>query len=353
MKAPKWLVYIFYAGLVCLALALFVRYLLPLFAPFLIALCLAASMEPVVGFMTGRGNFPRSVAAGICTLFLLVVIFSLLSWAIGRGAAGLVSLSSDLPEILSDILDNFRILKLLVSHYISSAPEAVGDYLRAALDALESQLASVPAWLSAKLPAVISSAVEKTPSTLLMLVTLGLGVYFISASFPDLKSFFLRQIPERFRSEVHRVRSDLKATLGKWLKAQLILMAVTFFELVLAFSLLKLRCAVVLAAVTALVDALPILGTGTILLPWSLWCLLSDEMSLGVGLIITYAAVTLSGSCFQAKLVGDQLGLHPLVSLFSIYVGFRVCGVLGMFAFPIIAVTVCKLNDSGVIKLWK
>lgn len=353
MKATKCLVYALYAGLACLALALFIRYILPLLAPFLIALCLSAAMEPVVRFMTAHGNFPRSAAAGICTLFLLGIILALLSWAIGRGAAGLVSLSAELPEILTDILDNFRVLKALVSHYISSAPDAVGEYLRSALDALESQLASVPAWLSAKLPAVISFAVEKTPSTLLMLVTLGLGVYFISASYPNLKEFILRQIPERFRSEVQRVRRDLRSTMGQWLKAQLILMAVTFFELILAFSLLKLRCSVALAAVTALVDALPILGTGTILLPWSLWCFLSGEANMGVGLIVTYAAVTLLRSCFEAKLVGDQLGLHPLVSLFSIYVGFRVCGVLGMFVFPIIAVTVCKLNDSGVIKLWK
>lgn len=353
MKAPKCLVYTLYAVLACIALALFIRYILPLLAPFLIALCLAAAMEPAVGFMTGRGNFPRSMAAGICTLLLLGVIFSLLTWVIGRASSGLVSLSADLPELLTDILDNFRVLKSLVSHYISSAPDAVGEYLRSALDALESQLAAVPAWLSAKLPAVISFAVEKTPSTLLMLVTLGLGVYFISASYPNLKDFILRQIPERFRSEVQRVRRDLKATLGKWLKAQLILMAVTFFELILAFSLLKLRCSVALAAVTALVDALPILGAGTVLLPWSLWCFLSGESSLGVGLVVTYAAITLLRSCFEAKLVGDQLGLHPLVSLFSIYVGFRVCGVLGMFAFPIIAVTACKLNDSGIIKLWK
>ena len=91
---------------------------------------------------------------------------------------------------------------------------------------------------------------------------------------------------------------------------------------------------------TAVVDALPVLGAGTVLLPWALYEMLTGQVPLALGLAITYAAVTVLRSAIQAKLLGDQLGLHPLASLAAIYAGWTLCGVLGMLLFPILAICV-------------
>ena len=107
-----------------------------------------------------------------------------------------------------------------------------------------------------------------------------------------------------------------------------------------AFLLLRLRYALLLALLTAVVDALPVLGVGTVLLPWALYELLTGQVPLALGLAITYAAVTVLRSAIQAKLLGDQLGLHPLASLAAIYAGWTLGGVMGMLLFPILAICV-------------
>jgi len=127
----------------------------------------------------------------------------------------------------------------------------------------------------------------------------------------------------------------------------------TFGELLLAFLLLKLDYAILLALLTAVIDALPVLGAGALLLPWAAVELLTGNYPLGVGLVITYGAVTLIRQCIQAKLLGDQLGLHPVASLIAVYIGYRAMGVWGMILFPMLFITVKQLNDRGVLTLWR
>ena len=124
-------------------------------------------------------------------------------------------------------------------------------------------------------------------------------------------------------------------------------------RLLVALLLLRVRGAAGLAALTALIDALPVFGTGIVLLPWALVCLLLGDTRRGLGLLVSWGLVCLVRSCTQAKLLGDQIGLDPLTSLLSVYVGWRVCGVWGMLLFPILAMILIQLNRRGVIHLWR
>ena len=353
IKPPKFLANLLLWALCGGIFLVCVRYLLPWMLPFLIALGLAALLEPAVRLLTDRARLPRAAAAGACTLLLLAALVTLTVWGAAEAAGELVELTGRLPELLGSVLDGLESLESRVMRYIGSAPVPVREYLGEALDSLEGQLAAIPAALSGRLPGLISAAVEKTPLVLLFAVTAGLGTYFVSASYPAVKSFALRQIPEKFRDSVRAVRGDLSGTLGRWLRAQGLLMAVTFAVLSLGFLLLRIGYPLLVAAVTAVIDALPILGTGTVLIPWALYCFLTGSYARGAGLALCYAAATVLRSTLQAKLIGDQLGLHPIVSLFSIYLGFRVCGVLGMLLFPLAAVMLCRMNERGIIRLWK
>jgi predicted PurR-regulated permease PerM len=137
------------------------------------------------------------------------------------------------------------------------------------------------------------------------------------------------------------------------MRAQLLLMGICFLELLAAFLLLGVRSAPILALVTALVDALPVFGTGAVLLPWALYCLLLHETRRGLGLLVTWGLAELTRNAAQAKLLGDQIGLDPLASLLSVYIGWRVAGVGGMLLFPLGAMVLIRLNDRGVVRLWK
>lgn len=353
IKPPKYLTSLLLWALAVGLLLLGARYVLPCLLPFLISMALAATMEPLVRVLILRGRFPRAAASGVCTLLLVALLAALLIWGAAGAVTQLMELTGRLPELLGSFLDNLERLEALAMHYIGSAPVPVQEYLEAALDSLAEQLTAIPATISARLPRLVTAAVEKTPLVLLFAITAGLGTYFISASYPEVKAFILRQIPEKSRSSAREIRDDLRRSVGRWLRAQGLLMLATFGVLTGGFFLLGVDYPVLVAALTAIIDALPILGTGTVLIPWSIYCLLTGSAARGAGLLICYAAATILRSSLQAKLIGDQLGLDPIVSLFSIYLGFRVCGVIGMLLFPLAAVMICQLNNRGVIKLWK
>ena len=153
---------------------------------------------------------------------------------------------------------------------------------------------------------------QASPDTLLFIVTTGIGTYFISAAFPKINAFILAQLPSGFRQRLEGLGADLRGSFGGFMRAQLILMAMTFIELLIAFLLLGVRGALGIAAVTALIDALPVFGTGVVLVPWAVFCLLLGSTGRAIGLIVCWALVNLVRSCTQAKLLGDQIGLDPI-----------------------------------------
>lgn len=341
-----------YSALILGGIWLSVRFLLPWLAPFLLAFALAALLEPAVSAMV-RGGWRRSIAAGVLTLLLL----ALLVWGVLALSAKGVSAATDFarraPELMAALGQALESAERKTLAYIAAAPDGVAEYMKTALEAVGSALYALPAALSQWLLDALRRAAQASPDFLLFSVTAGIGTYFISASFPRTKAFIKAQLPEKLCRRASILAAELKNGFGGFLRAQLILMAMTFFELLLAFLLLRVENAVGIAAVTAVIDALPVFGTGIVLVPWAAYALLTGETGLGVGLIICWGIVNLVRSCVQAKLLGDQIGLDPLVSLAAVYVGWRVWNVWGMLFFPLLFAAVQQLNDKGLIKLWK
>ena len=350
--AAKYLLALLYTAAAVGAIWLAVRFLLPWTAPFLLAFSLAALMERPVRALARRG-LKRSAAAGIFTLALLGLIIwaaaALTAWAVSAATG----FAGELPGLMESLGRGLSSLERTALAYIAAAPEGVSAYLESAMDAVAGLLYSLPERLSQWALDAVARAAQNSPDMILFAVTAGIGTYFLSASFPRVIAFLMAQLPSELRRKLEGLGRDLKSSFGGFFRAQLILMAMTFFELLLAFLLLNVKGAAALAAVTALVDALPVFGTGLILLPWAAYSLLLGETGLGLGLVISWAAVNLIRNCVQAKLLGDQIGLDPIASLMAMYVGWRVWHVWGMLLFPSLLVTICQLNDRGLIKLWK
>lgn len=325
------------------------RWLLPWFLPFLLAFVLAAAIEPLVGRLCRKG-VKREIAAGLCVLIALAALTGVLWLLLHRTAAELRGLVQQLPELAASVSATLELWKDRLLALCKRAPAGMDVWLERALAALQEQLLQFPASLSARLPAWLSAAAGAAPGALLFTVTAVIGFYFTSASYPSLLHAFARMLPEEALARARIMRRDLRRTLGRWVKAQLMLLLFTFAELTVAFLLLKTEYALLLALGIALIDALPVLGAGTVLLPWALYDFLTGATPQAIGLAVTYVAVTVLRNSIQPKLIGDQLGLPPLVSLASIYVGWKVCGVIGMLTFPILAISGKQLIDSGVLR---
>lgn len=350
--ARKGLRALLWAAAALAALWLTIRFLLPWLAPFLLALALAALLEPAVCALTKRG-WRRGFASAMLSLLLLGALLWALTALGGRCVTAAARLGRELPGLMSALAAAVGDWEKKLLRLAASAPEELTSYLDAALDGLGEALTGLPLKVSQWLLAAATRLAQSGPDVLLFAVTAGLGTYFLSASFPRSMAFLRAQVPETLRRRLDSLGSDLRGSFGGLLRTQLILMGLSFAEVLICFWLLRVRGAVALAALTALVDALPVFGTGTVLLPWAAGCLLLGESGRALGLTLCWAGVNILRNCLQAKLLGDQIGLDPVASLLAVYVGWRSCGVGGMLLFPILLATLCQLNDKGVVQMWK
>ena len=342
----------FSVGAVLVCLWLSIRFLLPWCAPFLLGFALAALIEPLVRSLVRRG-WPRSAAAGLVDLGLLTLLVRGCGALIGWGVAAVSDFAQEAPALMTGLAQALGHLEERVLSLIAQAPAELENTLRRALDAVGESLYGLPVLLSQWALDAVGKLAGKSPDLLLFVVTAGIGSYFCSASFPKVLAFLEAQVPQSWKQRFTGLGEDLKGSLGGWLRAQLILMSITFFELLAVFLLLKIPSPAAIAALTAVVDALPLFGTGVMLVPWAVCCLLLGQSARGLGLLISWGGVSLVRSCIEAKLLGDQIGLHPLASLMAMYVGWRIWSVWGMLLFPMLLVTARQLNDRGVVRLWK
>ena len=137
------------------------------------------------------------------------------------------------------------------------------------------------------------------------------------------------------------------------LKGYLTIMFITFIELAIGLTVLRVNNSVLLAVLISLIDILPVLGTGTVLIPWSLISLIMGDTFLGIGLIILYMIILIVRNIIEPKFIGKRIGLKPLVTLISMYLGLQLAGVVGMFIFPLAMAFLKNLHDTGVVKIWE
>ena len=332
-----------------LAVWLFSRWVLPWLWPFFAAAAAAAILEPAVAGLCRRG-VKRPLAAGICALLFLGGLGSVSWLLLGRLLTELTELLGRLPELLERLPQTLEKLRAALDGWTGPVPAGMEDWIDGAVRSVAQRLTAVPGALLERLLGVLSAAAAEAPNALLFAVTAVLGAYFISAGYPQLCRSAAAYLPERYLSKARSLRTLLRRTLGRWLRAQGILLLIMFGALGAAFLLLGVPYALLLALLTAVVDALPVLGAGTVLLPWAAGAMLGGDVPLGLGLLITYGAVTVLRSAIQAKLLGDQLGLSPLATLAAIYAGWTLWGVWGMLLCPVAAICVKQAMPEGFLR---
>jgi sporulation integral membrane protein YtvI len=348
-KHLRFLLYILYAALALAGFWLVLRFLLPWLAPFLLAFLLAALLERPVKLCMNRLHLPRWGAACLCTVVLwglACTVVGLLVWRLGYELALMLG---RLPTLLAGLPSLASQAEGYAYRFLISLPVQFQQFAQEMLDGLLEQGISLPNRLYDWLAGLVSGAVRALPGVSLFLFTSALATGMISASRPTLMRQIAAWIPQRWHGPMETAGTSLRGALGGWLKAQGLLMLITFGELTAGLLILRVDLALLLAALIALVDALPVFGTGTVLLPWGLCSLISGQLPLAIGLFILYGAITLVRNLLEPKLVGSRVGLPPLAALAAMYVGFQALGVLGMILFPLLAVLLKRLWDSGLL----
>lgn len=331
------------ALLVFAALWLTGRYLLPIMLPFLMAGLLALAAEPLVSFLNCKLRLPRAAASGIGVLISLLLTVLLVLSLCALLLRQLGNLSGMLPDLGQTAQSGMESLEGFLLSLAKKTPAAVSPILSQGVENLFSDGTQVLDQITAKALSLASGVLTRIPDSALGFGTWVLASFMISAKLPKLRQWLSQRIPDSWRQQYFPAVKRLRGNLSGWLLAQLKLTGITFLILTTGFFLLRIRHGPLWAALISLVDALPILGTGTVLVPWSLVCFLQGDHIQAVGLLGTYAAAALLRSILEPKLIGKQLGLDPLVTLTAMYAGYQLWGILGMLASPLLAVTVTQL----------
>lgn len=343
---------LYVAAIVALG-CIILRYLLPWLLPFLLALGIAALMEPLIDGAQRRLHFKRSFTAAVLTLVLLGGAITLAVLLVSRLFQQASALLEQLPTLLARLPDAVADLRRRMDGFCAACPLSLRTWVDGFLTNLSSQITELLNSFSARCLRTLTSAITHLPHIFLFSATTVLAVFFTTASYPAITAFFRRQMPPEALSTARGVKAKLFSTLGKWCRAQCILLTITACELFAGFLLLRQSYALLLAVLIALIDALPVFGTGTVLLPWALLCFLADNVPRGIALTALYAVITLVRSITEPHVMASQVGLPPLVALLAMYIGFCTFSVPGMILFPMGLLFIKQLHDSGYLQLWK
>lgn len=316
------------------------RYLLPLLLPFFVGALVALAAEPVVGFAQKTCKFPRFLAAGLGVTLTLLVVLGLLATVASAAVRELGKVVAALPDMTQTVQSGVLRLQDWMVTAVQNTPETVRPMLTQGVLNTFGDGQVLVDQLAQQLPGLFGGFLGGLPDGALSVGTGVISAYMISGRLPKIRAYLQSLRSKASQNRYAKALFRIRRTVWGWAKAQGKLMAVTYGIVAAGFLLLRIPHALLWAAAVALVDALPILGTGTVLIPWSLVLLLQQEYYAAAGMLGVYLAAVVTRSVLEPKLVGHQLGLDPLVTLLACYCGYRLWGVLGMITAPVAAAAV-------------
>ena len=318
------------------------KYAVTIVMPFLIAWGLALSLRPPAKHLAKRSGLSLRFCAVILLLLTFAVIGTLLFFGINRLVTELARLverfsSGEIPVSVS-FSHWAKTIDRLGAHLPFSDDgeksffqEQFGNMILTAIRDIGSKLITA-------VTALATSLIRSLPSIMLFVIVTVIASFYFALDLDTVHRAAISILPTAISKKLPDLKLRTRRFAGKYLRAYLLLMFLTFCELFVGFSVLSVEYSFLLALVISTVDILPALGVGTVLIPWSVIELLTRDFKTGFGLLILWAVITVVRQIIEPKIVGGSLGLHPLVTLIGMYVGFRLFGIIGLLASPALAV---------------
>ena len=320
-------------------------YLLPVLMPFLIGFGLSRAAEPLIRTLQRSDKLPRWLCSTLSMGLLYLGLGLLIFFGMRKLIAELQEFAAQLPSMLAALEEPLQSLRLWLEHLAQKLPAGLGTSLREAIDSIFASGSVVAESLYRWLIGIVTGTVGSLPDIMLFLFTAILSSFMLSSEWPGLRRAIAKRLPASIRRPCSKLISRLRSALGGWLRAQVRLIFITFLIVTLGLWILRTDYPLLLGAGIALIDALPVLGTGTVMIPWAVVVLMQGQTAKGIGLLVVYGAASFTRTALEPKLLGKQIGLPPVVTLFALYAGFRFMGVVGMIVFPIIAILLKQFLD--------
>ncbi len=345
--------FLFYGVILALAYAM-LKYALPFLTPFLVAFCIALLLKPIINRVTEKTKLGRKPVA----VLLLITFYTLVGLLVAVAGTRIVLFFRDMFYVLPRMYETMiapalEDLQTLIEGWVSSLNPTLTEAVVRMGDDLSSALSGLVSAVSTWAVGLVTGAASSLPSFLVKFFITIVASFFFVSDYYKITSFLTRQLSKRSREMLFKIERKCFEILRSFGRAYAILLTLTFVELLIGLSLLRIDYALLIALLTAIVDILPVLGTGTVLIPWAVVTLLLGNFPQGVGLLVLYAIITVVRQLLEPHVVGKQIGLYPLVTLMCMFVGTYLFGFLGLFGLPILVTLLVHLNADGDIHLFK
>ena len=343
-KRRRFLINFGYFSAIVLIIWFCAAYLVKLTLPFLAGLFIALALKPAVDALSSLLKLKRKPMAVAVTSLMYLSAAGILSLLLLFTATSVGRLLSGLPDIYqNNIAPAIEEAEALILRF--GGEKLLSSFARGGLSSFGEQFV-------ASLLEKGTSIASSLPDLLLTATFTVVFSLFICADYNNVTGFLARQLPKKHRQLLFDAKSALLQGIGKMLGAYLLLMFITFSLLLLSFWLLGVSSPFAVAAVTAVLDALPLFGVGAVLIPWAVLEFFNGNIALGAALLLTFAVITLLRNLLEPRLLGKNTSLDPVAALFSIYLGWRLFGFAGLFFMPLLSLVLCKLCETGKLKLW-
>lgn len=350
-KKIDFLINAFYYGFIGVLLFFAVKYLLNWFLPFILAFLIATFAHSVVRKM-GQGKINEKISSTLLVVLIYAIIGAVLIIIVSSIILSADNISTTFSNFFSNTLTPaFKSVSSYVDNIISKISPEFGHLSDMTLNEFLTRFEDIITFVSEKSILFAGKLVKSIPSIFTAFLITIISSVLISLNYKRVMLFLRHCLPKKIIDVVGHTKRFAATSIVKMLKAYIILFLITFLELTCTFLILKVQNPILTALVVSLIDLLPILGLGVVIIPWIIISLIQKNFALGIGLAVSFLIITVVRNVIEPKIVGRQIGLSALSSLISVYVGFKAAGILGIFLGPITVIVVRDLYKSGLIKL--
>lgn len=324
----------------------FAGYVIWLLAPFIVAYLVSLFVNPMADGLQKRFRLPRGISA------ILVIVLTV--GVIGGIAAGIVwkivdeirNIYNDFPIIYQSIQDTWYSLSDMLSDVMVMLPQNIQE----TVDEFSNQFLD---WIAGfakdfKFVQTAGNAAKKVPNIFITTIVFLISLYFMVADSKSVAEVIRKPFNKEFLERLSNLKGEIRRYIGGYVRAQLTIMCISFTILLIGLSVLKINYALVVALATAALDALPFFGSGAVLLPWAVISFVMGDVARGIGLLIIYLTLILMRQLIEPKIVSKNIGMHPLLTLMAMYVGYRAFSIGGMILGPLSLVLIVSLYRVGV-----
>ncbi len=332
-----------------LTLLFFFQFLLPYILPFVIAIILASLIDPAVVLLEEKAQLPRGIAVAIILFIILIIISLLLVIAFSRIFIELDKLVDNIPDYqtldqqINWLLQQNENVSLLIEEL--ELPGIVRQEIADNLQGIYNNFRD----LIQKLFTNLLAGVRSLPHLIAVFFISIIATFFVSKDKERIIQYCLRPFPKDWQKMIKKLQEEIITAVVGFIRAQLILITNTTIISIIGLLIVGSDYAIVLSLLCGVLDLIPVIGPSLVYMPWAIVAFIIGDISYGISLLVIYGVIAAVRQTTEPKILGANIGVHPLATLMSLYIGIQLFGILGFIIGPFLLIIIKAILKSGII----